>query len=129
MSLRRCSPAERSRRAIPTSTFRSKRLRWWNQAQELLDGSVDIGFVRLPIASEGLTLLSLYTEPLCVALPPDHPFAGPRAIGIADVADEPVLVYADAAPAWNVFWSVDPRPDDSRRRRGPSVRDMEEILE
>jgi DNA-binding transcriptional LysR family regulator len=50
-------------------------------------------------------------------------------VGIADLADEPVLRYADAAPAWNAFWSMDPRPNGSRPRHGPVVRDMEEIVQ
>jgi DNA-binding transcriptional LysR family regulator len=104
------------------------RLRWWNHAQAVLDGSVDVAFVRLPISSDGLVLRPLYTEPLCVTLPVDHPLAGEAAVDIADIADEPVLLYADATPAWSAFWTVDPRPDGSEPRHGPVIHDMEEIV-
>jgi DNA-binding transcriptional LysR family regulator len=106
-----------------------KRIRWWNQADELLNGAVDVAFVRLPIASEGLQVLPLYTEPLSVALPAAHPLATRSALSIADVADEPVLGLADAPAAFSAVWTVDPRPDGSHPRQGPTVHDMEEIVE
>jgi DNA-binding transcriptional LysR family regulator len=113
----------------PEVDIQFKRLRWWNITQPILDGSVDAAFVRLPIPSEGLTLLPLYTEQLCVTLPIAHPLTGKPSVSIADVADEPVLLYADATAAWNTFWTVDPRPDGARPKPGPTVHDMEEILE
>ena len=113
----------------PDVDVQIKRIRWWNQTQALLDGGVDIAFVRLPIDTDGLQLVPLYSEPIRVALPADHLLAAEPAVSIADVADEPVLVYADASPAWNAVWTLDPRPDGSHPRQGPLVRDMEEILE
>jgi DNA-binding transcriptional LysR family regulator len=113
----------------PEVDLQLKRVRWWNQADAILNGTVDVAFVRLPINAAGLTVLPLYTEALCVALPTDHLQAPKAALEIADVADEPMLVYSDAPPTWNAFWTVDPRPDGSQPRQGPSVRDMEEILE
>ena len=106
-----------------------QRLSWWNHDDAVLEGDVDAGFVRLPIADEGLEVLPLYTEPLHVALPSEHPLARRPVLGIGDVADQPVLQYSDAAPAWNAFWCADPRPDGSQPRRGPSVRDTEEIAQ
>jgi DNA-binding transcriptional LysR family regulator len=113
----------------PEVDIQFKRLRWWNITQPILDGSVDAAFVRLPIPSEGLTLLPLYTEHLCVTLPIDHPLTDKPSVGIADVADEPVLLYADGTAAWNAFWTVDPRPDGTQPKPGAAVRDMEEIIE
>jgi DNA-binding transcriptional LysR family regulator len=106
-----------------------QRLRWWNQAEALLDGRVDVGFVRFPVSPHGLGLLPLYAEPLTVALAADHPLATRPSVAITDLADEPVLRYADAPPAWNAFWSMDPRPDGSQPRHGPVVRDMEEVVQ
>jgi len=106
-----------------------QRLRWWNHGEALRDGRVDAGFVRLPIDAQGLELLPLYTEPVRVALPSEHPLAGHAGVEIAEVAAEPVLRYADAGTAWNAFWCVDPRPDGTQARPGPWVHDMEEIVE
>jgi DNA-binding transcriptional LysR family regulator len=112
----------------PDVDIELKRLRWWNLTQPILDGSVDAAFVRLPIPSEGLTLVSLYREPLCVTLPVGHRLASESSVSIADLADEPVLLYADASTAWNAFWTVDPRPDGTQPKPGPAVHDMEEII-
>ncbi|GAA3997566.1 LysR family transcriptional regulator [Streptomyces plumbiresistens] len=113
----------------PGVEVRFERLRWWNHGQALRDGRVDAGFVRLPVDSEGLSLLPLNTEPIVVALPAEHALAARGSVGIADLAGEAVLRYAEATPAWNAFWTVDPRPDGSRPRQGPVVHDMEEIVE
>jgi DNA-binding transcriptional LysR family regulator len=113
----------------PGVGVRLERLRWWNQREALLDGRVDVGFVRHPVASEGLCLLPLGTEPVTVALPARHPLAGRPSVGLADVAGEPVLRYADAPAAWNAFWTMEPRPDGGEPRHGPAVHDMEEIVQ
>jgi DNA-binding transcriptional LysR family regulator len=113
----------------PDVGLRLERLRWWNQSDALRDGRVDIGFVRHPVSAQGLTLVPMYTEPLTVALPTGHPLAARPSVEVTDVADEAVLQYADAPAAWNAFWSMDPRPDGSRPRHGPPVRDMEEIVQ
>ncbi|GEC06232.1 LysR family transcriptional regulator [Streptomyces spinoverrucosus] len=106
------------------------RLRWWNQAQPLLDGTVDIGFVRLPVDSDDrLDVLPLSPERLCVVLPARHPLAGEPGISVTALADEPVLQYADATPAWAAVWNaVPPRPDGTRPPHGPAFHDMEELL-
>ena len=113
----------------PEVGIQLQRLRWWNQAEALLDGRADVGFLRLPVPQQALSLLPLYAEPLTVALAADHALAGRPSVSIADLADEPVLRYADAPPAWNAFWSMDPRPDGSQPRHGPFVHDMEEIVQ
>lgn len=113
----------------PDVSMLLQRLRWWNQGEAVRDGRVDTGFVRLPIDSQGLELLPLYSEPIRVALPSNHPLAGNAELGIAEVADEPVLRYTDAIAAWNAFWCIDPRPDGTQARPGPFIHDMEEIVE
>lgn len=113
----------------PGVAVRLQRLRWWNQGDALLDGLIDVGFVRPPVPPGRLGLLPLYAEPLTVALPGRHPLASRVSVDIADLTDEPVLRYADAPPAWNAFWSIDPRPDGTQPSHGPAVRDMEEIVQ
>ncbi|GHE48257.1 LysR family transcriptional regulator [Streptomyces cellulosae] len=104
------------------------RLRWWSQSADLLDGTADVGFVRLPVDAERLRVLPLYQEGLCVVLPVRHPLAGEDTVGLRALADEPLLRYAGASPAWSAVWNADPRPDGTRWLRGPDVHDMEEIL-
>lgn len=115
-------------RTHPEVEIQLQRLRWWNHAAAIVDGRVDAGFVRLPLPAQGLEIRTLYTEPVCVALPAGHRLAELASVGIAELAREPVLRYADAQPEWNAFWAFDPRPDGSHPPPGPYVHDMEEIV-
>ncbi len=119
---------QRFTRSHPEVDIHLQRLRWWNHAAALRDGRVDAGFVRLPVSAEGLETRPLYAERVCVALPAGHQLAAATSVDIAALADEPVLLYADAQPEWNAFWTFDPRPDGRHPQPGPYVSDMEEIV-
>ncbi|MGC2999090.1 LysR substrate-binding domain-containing protein [Streptomyces sp. G35A] len=71
----------------------------------------------------------MYPERLRAVLPAGHALAGRRTLDPDALADEPLLRYAGADPAWSAVWNAGPRPDGTRPRRGPDVHDMEEILE
>jgi DNA-binding transcriptional LysR family regulator len=43
-----------------------------DQAPMLLDGRIDVGYVRLPIEEAGLRVTPLYTEPQVAVLPAGH---------------------------------------------------------
>lgn len=115
-------------RRHPDVELELQRLRWWNHAASIRDGQVDAGFVRMPLPAEGLGTQALYGEAVCVALPSHHPLARMSPVPIAALVHEPVLLYADAHPDWNAFWTFDPRPDGSHPPPGPFVHDMEEIV-
>jgi DNA-binding transcriptional LysR family regulator len=86
-----------------------QRTEWDDQAQTVLDGRVDVGFVRLPVDETGLRLTPLYTEPLLVALPTDHPLAGKEEISEADLAGEPLIWHGDASTRPTRLPYSDPR--------------------
>lgn len=63
------------------------------QLEELAEGRLDVGLLRLPVLRqrEGVQVLPLFSEPLLVALPPAHPLAlDPPAKGVdlAQLRDE-----------------------------------------
>ncbi|MGW1610494.1 LysR family transcriptional regulator [Streptomyces sp. NPDC002285] len=113
---------------FPRVSIELVRLRWWSQARALLDGSVDVGFVRPPLEADGVELLALYAEQLAAVLPIDHPRARDAKVALAALTDDPVLEYAEAAEAWSAVWNADPRPDGTRPGHGPAFHDMEELL-
>jgi DNA-binding transcriptional LysR family regulator len=91
-----------------------------DQAAMLLDGRIDVGFVRLPINEAGLRVTPLYTEPRVAVLPIGHRLAGKEQITEADLAGEPLL------------WSADPGTQPTRRphpNAGYLVRGVDETLE
>jgi DNA-binding transcriptional LysR family regulator len=113
----------------PTVSVELRRIEWYDQAEAVLDGTVDVGFVRPPLAERGLQLRRLYAEPRLAVLPAWHRLAGKGQVSIADLAGDPVIVHQDAIPAWDAFVNTDPRPDGSHPQPGPAIRTMEEKLE
>ncbi|MCX4598210.1 LysR substrate-binding domain-containing protein [Streptomyces sp. NBC_01549] len=91
-----------------------------DQAAMLLDGRIDVGYVRLPIDEAGLRVTPLYTEPRVAVLPAGHRFAGKKEVTEADLAGEPLV------------WHGDPSTQPTKRplpNAGYPVRGVDETLE
>jgi DNA-binding transcriptional LysR family regulator len=91
-----------------------------DQAPMLLDGRIDIGYVRLPIDETGLRVTPLYTEPRVAVLPAGHRLAGQEQITEADLDGEPLV------------WDLDASTQPTRRlhpNAGYRVRGVDETLE
>lgn len=97
-----------------------RRIEWDDQAAMLIDGRIDVAFVRLPIDEAGLRVTPLYTEPRVVVLPSSHRLAGKEEVMEADLAGEPLV------------WHADPNTQPTRRphpNAGYLVRGVDETLE
>ncbi|MFI1030389.1 LysR family transcriptional regulator [Streptomyces sp. NPDC020951] len=97
-----------------------QRIEWDDQAPMLLDGRIDVGYVRLPIDEAGLRVAPLYTEPRVAVLPAGHRLAGKEEVTEADLAGEPLV------------WHADPSTQPTRRphpNAGYLVRGVDETLE
>lgn len=70
------------------------------QLDILLAGTVDAGFVRLPVARDGLSVVALYEEVPVVVVPKDHPVAAFDRIAVSDLADEHLLQDPEDIPEW-----------------------------
>jgi DNA-binding transcriptional LysR family regulator len=97
-----------------------QRIEWDDQAPMLLDGRIDVGYVRLPIDETGLRVVPLYTEPRVAVLPAGHRLADREQVSEADLAGEPLV------------WPADPSTQPTRRphpNAGYLVRGVDETLE
>jgi DNA-binding transcriptional LysR family regulator len=97
-----------------------------DQVDFLIDGRVDVCFVRLPMADDAFTVLPLFPEPRVAAVPSSHPLAGSPAIDVKQVSDLPLLQDPDEVPEWHGAVAVPPPMPASDRQRRPTI---EESLE
>jgi DNA-binding transcriptional LysR family regulator len=65
--------------------------------QAVRDGRVEIGLARTPAAGDGVRLRTVRLEPLGVLVPAGHALAGRPAVGLAEVAEHPILMHPRAA--------------------------------
>ena len=71
------------------------------QVERLLDGRLDLGVLRGPIAESGLQSRTLAREPLVLALPADHRLVAEPALEVGDLSADGFVAYADAGSAVN----------------------------
>ena len=64
-----------------------------SQEDALVEGRIDVGVLRPPVVHPELSVRSLARERFVAVLPDDHPHAGGDGLRLADLADEPFVVY------------------------------------
>lgn len=70
------------------------------QLTGIRDGSVAMGFVRLPVDTDGLHLIPLYHEVPVVVLAKEHPYADLDRVDLADLGGEHLLQDPAEVPGW-----------------------------
>lgn len=116
--------------ALPDTDVALKHLGLVEHLQALRHGRVDLALVRLPVEEPDIDVATIWTEPRVLVLPARHPLATTEHLSICDVGDEPMLAVSASLPAyWRDFWTVNPRPDGSRPRLGPTFEDLEEAMQ
>ncbi|WP_433247049.1 LysR family transcriptional regulator [Streptosporangium sp. CA-135522] len=116
-------------RRHPGVRVEPKRFDWGQEVSALRDGRVDVAFVWLPTDVTDLHAEIVHTEPRIVGLPSGHPLAGRDGISVLEVNDEPLMWTEQAPRIWVDWWAVNPRPDGSSPRWGPTNDNVEEMLE
>ncbi|WP_432838038.1 LysR family transcriptional regulator [Dactylosporangium sp. CA-092794] len=91
-----------------------------DQVDYLLDGRVDVCFVRLPIPTNSIEVVPLFPEPRVAALAADHPLAEADVLDIEVLAKYPLLQDPRDVPEWR---------GDPRDAAGYPVGGVEESLE
>jgi DNA-binding transcriptional LysR family regulator len=88
------------RAAWPAVRVEVRAMTTLNQLDALTDDRLDAGLLRPPVHAPDLRLHTLSHDELCVALPGTHPLTAKRRVSLADLADEPFVLYGrDSGPA------------------------------
>jgi DNA-binding transcriptional LysR family regulator len=113
--------------AHPEISVEVLRTSWDDQIAVILDGRVDVGYIRLPVDQSGLRVEPLFEESRMVVLPADHRLADADKVSIAELADDHLLQNPDAVPEWrDIATELRNLPADYRY---PALRTVEEKLE
>jgi DNA-binding transcriptional LysR family regulator len=103
------------------------RTTWLDQVEVLLDGRVDVGFVRMPIDTTGLHTEYLFTEPRLAAVPAQHRLAARADIRLAELVGDTMLQHPSGIPEWQTMLAS--RPDKAPALAAMNFRSVEEKLE
>jgi DNA-binding transcriptional LysR family regulator len=82
------------RSQFPAVSLDLTNLRTRSQVKALLSESIDVGFVRLPLSHDQLTIRVIHREPLVVVLPHGHPLANEAQIRLVQLQNEQFVAYA-----------------------------------
>ena len=98
--------AQAFKKQYPGVSFELKNLPTVQQMEALRQGTLDVGFVRMPLEEKDLDVTVVAREPFAVALPKRHPLAGRAELQVRDLAGEDFISYAERlAPAFYQRWT------------------------
>jgi DNA-binding transcriptional LysR family regulator len=111
----------------PETEIQVLRTTWLDQVDVLLDGRVDIGYVRMPIDTTGLHTEYLFSEPRLAAVPAHHRLATRGDIRLAELVGETMLQHPAGIPEWQTM--IAGRSDEAPNLSAMNFRSVEEKLE
>jgi len=85
---------ESYRRRYPKVELRLRELTTHAQIPALLDGTLDLAFLRDGDPTEGVQITTLLKEPYVAVLPDGHRLARKRGLRVADLRNEPFIFFA-----------------------------------
>jgi DNA-binding transcriptional LysR family regulator len=103
------------------------RTTWLDQVDVLLDGRVDVGYVRMPIDTVGLHTEYLFSEPRLAPVPLGHRLADRDGVRLAELAGESMLQHPSGIPEWQGILAD--RTEDTFHLTGMAFYSVEEKLE
>jgi DNA-binding transcriptional LysR family regulator len=116
--------------AIPQARIEMRRLGFFDVDAELEAGRVDVVFAPSPmLLPPRIRIEPLWREPRVLVVPADHPLANRESVTITETNDEVFVAVAGGVPDVVDWWIVDPRPDGSRPRRGPTADSVDGLFE
>ena len=94
----------------------------------LMEGAVDVAFVRPPFLDEGLSMVTVLTEERFAVLRKDHPLASLEAVRPEDVVNEPWIWVEGGDPRARDFWSLAEFRGDAPLLSGTPINSFEEAF-
>lgn len=85
---------ESYRRRYPKVELRLRELSTQAQIPALLDGTLDLAFMRDGDPTEGVQMTTLFKEPYVAVLPKVHALAHKRSFRVGDLRNEPFILFA-----------------------------------
>ncbi len=116
--------------AIPQARIEMRRLGFFDVADDLESRRADVVFAPWPMRlPPRVRAEPLWRESRVLVVRADHPLAGRESVSILETNDEVFVAVAKGVPDVVDWWIVDPRPDGSRPKRGPTADSVEGLLE
>jgi DNA-binding transcriptional LysR family regulator len=116
--------------AVPDARIEMRRLGFFDVGSELENGRVDVVFAPAPMPlPPRIRIEPLWREPRVLVVPAEHPLAGRESVSIVETNDEVFVAVAGGVPEVVDWWIVDPRPDGSRVKRGPTADSVDGLFE
>jgi DNA-binding transcriptional LysR family regulator len=116
--------------AIPQARIEMRRLGFFDVAEDLEAGRVDVVFAPWPMRlPPRVRAEPLWREARVLVVRADHPLADRESLSILETNEEVFVAVAKGVPEVVDWWIVDPRPDGSRPKRGPTADSVEGLLE
>jgi DNA-binding transcriptional LysR family regulator len=115
---------------MPQLRLEMRRLGFFEAVPALRAGLIDVAFTPGPLLeTKGLRVTTVAVEARILVVAADHPLAGRASVSILETSNELFITASGGDPDVKNWWVVDPRPDGSRPRRGPTADDIDGILE
>jgi DNA-binding transcriptional LysR family regulator len=116
--------------AVPDARIEMRRLGFFDVGSELENGRVDVVFAPAPMTlPPRIRIEPLWREPRVLVVPAEHPLAGRESVSIVETNEEVFVAVAGGVPEVVDWWIVDPRPDGTRPKRGPTADSVDGLFE
>lgn len=114
---------------VPDARIEMRRMGFFEVFEELEKGRVDVVFAPPVPSPPRVRSEPMWQEPRVLVVRTDHRLSERDTISISETADEVFVTVGSGPPEVVNWWVVDPRPDGSRPRRGPTADSVEGLLE
>lgn len=94
------------RKRYPRVSLELRNLQTVGQVEALRAGSLDAGFVRMPLPEKGFSVTRIHSEPFAIVLAKDHPLAQEKVLSVGHLARESFVCYGRRwAPDFFEAWT------------------------